>query len=157
MIGVALRDLGTVRQDSDALGEAARRLAATPFRLDYAYALVELGAALRRKRRRTAATEPLSAGMDLAQRCGSWALAARARTELLACGSRPRRFARSGRDALTASELRVARMAADGMTNREIAQALFITIRTVTTHLGHAYEKLNIAGREQLAEELADR
>ena len=86
--------------------------------------------------------------MDLAHRCGSSALAARARTELLACGSRPRRFARSGRDALTASELRVARMAAEGMTNREIAQALFITIRTVTTHLGHAYEKLGIAGRE---------
>jgi DNA-binding CsgD family transcriptional regulator len=93
--------------------------------------------------------------MDLAHRCGGSALAARARTELLACGSRPRRFARSGRDALTASELGVARMAAEGMTNREIAQALFITIRTVTTHLGHAYEKLGIAGRERLAEELA--
>jgi DNA-binding CsgD family transcriptional regulator len=95
--------------------------------------------------------------MDLAHRCGSAALAERARTELLACGSRPRGYARSGRDALTASELRVARMAADGMTNREIAQALFITIRTVTTHLGHAYEKLGISGREQLAAELAER
>ena len=156
-IGVALRDLGTVQQDTDALTEAARQLAATPFRLDHAYALVELGAALRRKRRRAAATEPLTAGMDLAHRSGSSALAARARTELLACGSRPRRFARSGRDALTASELRVARMAAQGMTNRDIAQALFITIRTVTTHLGHTYEKLDIAGREQLAEKLADR
>jgi DNA-binding CsgD family transcriptional regulator len=60
---------------------------------------------------------------------------------------RPRRAA--------ASELRVARMAAEGMTNREVAQALFITIRTVTTHLGHAYEKLGISGREQLAEKLA--
>ena len=156
-VGVALRDLGLVRQDTDALAEAARLLAATPFRLDHAYSLVELGAALRRNRRRAAALEPLSAGMDLAHRCGSSALAARARTELLACGSRPRRFARSGRDALTASELRVARMAAEGMTNREIAQALFITIRTVTTHLGHAYEKLGIAGREALAEELASR
>ncbi len=154
-IGVALRDLGTVRQDTDALTEAARLLAATPFRLDHAYALVELGAALRRKRLRAAAIEPLTGGMDLAHRCGGSALAARARTELLACGSRPRRFARSGRDALTASELRVARMAAEGMTNREIAQALFITIRTVTTHLGHAYEKLGIGGREKLAEELA--
>lgn len=156
-IGVALRDLGTVRQDTDALTEAARLLAATPFRLDHANALVELGAALRRKRRRAAAIEPLSGGMDLAHCCGSSALAARARTELLACGSRPRRFARSGRDALTASELRVARMAAEGMTNREIAQALFITIRTVTTHLGHAYQKLGIAGREELAEALAGR
>ena len=156
-IGVALRDLGTVRQDTDALTEAARLLAATPFRLDHAYALVELGSALRRKRRRAAAIEPLGGGMDLAHRCGSFTLAARARTELLACGSRPRRFARSGHDALTASELRVARMAAEGMSNREIAQALFITIRTVTTHLGHAYAKLGIAGREQLADELAGR
>jgi DNA-binding CsgD family transcriptional regulator len=71
-------------------------------------------------------------------------------------GREPRRFARSGRDALTASELRVARMASEGMSNREIAQALFITIRTVTTHLGHAYEKLGIIGRQQLAEKLAE-
>jgi DNA-binding CsgD family transcriptional regulator len=156
-IGVALRDAGIVRQDTEALAESARRLAGTPVRLDYASALVELGAALRRGRRRADALEPLNRGMDLAHRCGSAALAERARTELLACGSRPRGYARSGRDALTASELRVARMAADGMTNREIAQALFITIRTVTTHLGHAYEKLGISGREQLAAELAER
>jgi DNA-binding CsgD family transcriptional regulator len=156
-VGVALRDLGTVRQDADALAESCRLLASTPFRLDHAYALVELGAVLRRDRRRAAAIEPLTAGMDLAHRCGSAALAARARTELLACGSRPRGFARSGRDALTASELRIARMAAKGMSNREIAQALFITIRTVTTHLGHAYGKLGITGREQLAEQLAER
>src|SRR5205814_396325 len=89
-IGVALRDLGTVRQDTDALAEGARLLEATPFRLDHARALVELGAALRRSRRRGEAVEPLSGGMDLAHRCGSSALADRARTELLACGSRPR-------------------------------------------------------------------
>ena len=153
-IGVALRDVGIVRQDTRVLAESAELLASTPFRLDHACALVELGAALRRTRRRADAIEPLARGMDLAHRCGSTALATRARTELLACGSRPRGFARSGRDALTASELRVARMAAEGMTNREIAQALFITIRTVTTHLGHAYEKLGISGREQLAEKL---
>jgi DNA-binding CsgD family transcriptional regulator len=156
-IGVALRDAGIVRQDPDTLTESAGLLASTPFRLDHACALVELGAVLRRTRGRADAIESLAVGMDLAHRCGGAALAARARTELLACGSRPRGFARSGRDALTASELRVARMAADGMTNREIAQALFITIRTVTTHLGHAYEKLGISGREQLAQELAER
>jgi DNA-binding CsgD family transcriptional regulator len=156
-IGVGLRDAGIVLQDTGLLAESAQRLAHTPFRLDHAYALVELGATLRRARRRADALEPLTAGMDLAHRCGAKALAERARTELLACGSRPRGFARSGRDALTASELRVARMAAESMTNREIAQALFITIRTVTTHLGHAYEKLGISGREQLAAELAER
>ena len=155
-LGVALRALGTVRQDTDVLSEAVRLLASTPFRLDYAHALVQLGAFQRRKRRRAAAIEPLQAGMDLAHRCGAVALADRARSELLACGSRPRRPARSGREALTASELRVARMAAGGLSNREIAQALFITIPTVTTHLGHVYQKLDIAGRPQLARELAD-
>jgi DNA-binding CsgD family transcriptional regulator len=156
-IGVALRDAGVVRQDAGVLAEAVQRLASTPFRLDHASALVELGAVLRRARHRADALEPLNTGMDLAHRCGASALAERARTELLAAGARPRGYARSGRDALTASELRVARMAADGLTNREIAQALFITIRTVTTHLGHAYEKLGISGREQLAAELAER
>jgi DNA-binding NarL/FixJ family response regulator len=56
----------------------------------------------------------------------------------------------AGADALTASERRVARMAAEGMTNREIAQALFVTMRTVEVHLTHAYQKLGISSREKL-------
>jgi DNA-binding CsgD family transcriptional regulator len=82
-------------------------------------------------------------------------LGARAREELLATGARPRRAVRTGADALTPSELRVARMAADGMTNRAIAQALFVTTRTVETHLTHAYEKLGIASRDGLGPALA--
>ncbi len=155
-LGVALRAAGIVRQDPDVLSKAVGLLASTPFRLDYAHALVDLGARQRRERRRAAAVEPLQAGMDLAHRCGAIALAERARTELVACGSRPRRLARSGREALTPSELRVARMAADGLSNREIAQALFITMPTVVTHLGHVYQKLDIAGRGQLARDLLD-
>ncbi len=149
-LGVALRALGIVHQDVDVLRDSERLLSSTPFRLDRAHTLVELGAVQRRKGQRAAAIEPLTAGMDLAHKCGASALADRARNELLACGSRPRRLARTGRDALTASELRVARMAADGMSNRQIAQALFITMRTVTTHLGHAYQKLDIDSRGQL-------
>jgi DNA-binding CsgD family transcriptional regulator len=57
---------------------------------------------------------------------------------------------RTGVDALTPSELRVAALAAEGMSNREIAQALFVTLRTVEVHLTHAYRKLDIASREQL-------
>jgi DNA-binding CsgD family transcriptional regulator len=155
-LGVALSALGTVRQDTDVLSEAVRLLGSTPFRLDHAHALVELGALRRRKRLRAAAIEPLQSGMDLAHRYGAAALVDRARSELLACGSRPRRPARSGREALTPSELRVAQMAAGGLSNREIAQALFITIPTVTTHLGHAYQKLDIAGRRQLTGALAE-
>jgi DNA-binding CsgD family transcriptional regulator len=89
-------------------------------------------------------------GMELAHDCGASPLVARAREELLATGARPRRVVRTGVDALTASERRVAGMAADGMTNREIAQALFVTTRTVEVHLTHAYQKLDISSREAL-------
>lgn len=58
-------------------------------------------------------------------------------------------------EALTANELRVARMAADGRTNREIAQALFVTIRTVSTHLSHVYQKLDVSSPEQLPNAIA--
>ena len=75
--------------------------------------------------------------------------------ELVIAGAKPRRDAITGRDALTASELRVARLAAQGLTNREIAQSLFITTKTASTHLSHIYRKLEISRRGQLAEALA--
>jgi len=109
---------------------------------------------LRRANRRAEAREPLRAGMDVAQRCGAIALASRAREELRATGSRPRRLTLRGVDALTASELRVAKMAADGMRNREIAQALFVTTKTVDVHLMHTYRKLDINRRSDLAQAL---
>ena len=83
-------------------------------------------------------------------------LAARAREELVACGARPRRLVRTGVDALTPSELRVAQLAAAGHSNREIAQALFVTRKTVETHLGGIYRKLGVNAREQLAGKLQD-
>jgi DNA-binding CsgD family transcriptional regulator len=92
--------------------------------------------------------------MELAYTCGAAALVERAREELVATGARPRRALRTGVDALTPSELRVARLAADGMTNREIAATLFVTTRTVEIHLTHAYQKLDISSREQLPEAL---
>jgi DNA-binding CsgD family transcriptional regulator len=83
-------------------------------------------------------------------------LAARAQSELLATGARPRRIAMSGVKALTASERRVADMAVGGPTNREIAQALFVTPRTVEVHLSSVYRKLSIRSRSQLAAALAE-
>lgn len=112
--------------------------------------MIELGAATRRAGRRAEARDLLRPGMELAHACGARALVARAREELLATGARPRRIVRTGADALTASERRVARMAAEGMTNREIAQALFVTMRTVEVHLTHAYQKLGVSSREKL-------
>ena len=88
--------------------------------------------------------------MDLAHACGAAGLAHHAAEELRALGSRPRRHAVTGRDALTASERRVAHLAARGLTNREIAQQLFVTMATVETHLGRTYRKLGVAGRTAL-------
>ena len=156
-LGVALRTAGLLDGGSsglDRLAEAIAVLDGSGFNLELARTLIEQGAALRRGGRRREARQPLSRGLDLAASCGAVALSKRARDELLAAGARPRRERLRGVDALTASERRIARMAADGMNNREIAQGLFITIRTVTTHLGHAYQKLDIAGREELAEKL---
>ena len=112
---------------------------------------VDLGAALRRAGRRGDARAALADGADLAHRCGATALAERGREELRLAGARPRRLARAGRDGLTPAELRVAELARHGSTNKEIAQALFVTLRTVEMHLSNAYRKLGIDAREGLA------
>jgi DNA-binding CsgD family transcriptional regulator len=81
-------------------------------------------------------------------------LARRACAELHAAGARPRRPALTGPDALTPTEHRVATLAAAGHSNRDIAQELFVSRRTVETHLTHAFQKLDISNREQLATRL---
>lgn len=152
--GLTLRVRGSItggEEGIDLLREAVAVLSGTRAQLQYARALVELGAALRRANRRREARAPLREGLDLAQQCAADALVERARTELMAAGARPRRAVLSGVESLTPSELRVARMAADGMTNREIALSLFVTQKTVETHLRHTYQKLEVARRTDLA------
>jgi DNA-binding CsgD family transcriptional regulator len=139
------------------LNESVELLRSSPARLELAHSLVELGAALRRSGQRTAAREPLREGLALAQRCGAEPLAEVARQELVVSGARPRRELLAGPQALTPSERRVAELAAAGLQNREIAQALFVTTKTVGTHLAHIYQKLGLSGqqaRELLAERL---
>jgi DNA-binding CsgD family transcriptional regulator len=156
--GIALCAQGVIADGEQGLGdlaESARMLAAAGARLEQARALVELGAALRRRNQRAAAREPLRAGLDLAQRCGAIRLAQRATDELRATGARPRRAVLTGLEALTASERRIAERAAEGLSNPEIAQALFITLNTVESHLRHAYQKLSINSRGQLPAALA--
>jgi DNA-binding NarL/FixJ family response regulator len=80
----------------------------------------------------------------------------RARRELIDAGARPRRTPLSGPDALTPSERRVADMACEGLSNRQIAQALFLSLKTIETHLTHIYQKLDITSRRQLASALGD-
>ena len=135
--------------------EALAVLESSQARLEHARALVELGAALRRAGHRRDAREPLKEGLDMAHRCGAVTLAERARVELEATGARPRRVELSGVESLTPSERRIGAMAAEGMSNPQIAQALFLTRRTVEMHLSNAYRKLDISSREELPAALA--
>ena len=104
---------------------------------------------------RVAGRERLYAALHLADGCGAERLAGRAEDELRASGARPRRRAVTGPGAMTASEGRVAHMAARGMTNREIAQSLFVTAKTVENQLGSAYRKLGVRSRDELGSTLA--
>ncbi len=152
--GMALRVEGLITGGPGGLvllEEAVDILASAPSRLELVRATVDLGAALRRAGHRSGATQRLRVGLDIAHRMGASALADRARGELLAGGSRPRRRALTGRDSLTPSEGRVAQLAASGLTNRQIAQSLFVTIKAVEAHLAHTFPKLGIATRKELA------
>jgi len=157
-LGVALRAAGLAedgKRGIELLRQAVRVLEASAARLEHARAMADLGAALRRAGRRVESREILRPALDLAHRCGALALTSRTRTELIAAGGRPRRLVLSGLDSLTPSERRVAQLAAAGLPNREIAQNLFITARTVEGHLSHAYQKLDITSRDQLPAALA--
>jgi DNA-binding CsgD family transcriptional regulator len=134
------------------LEEAVGVLEATPARLELAHALADLGAELGRRRRRREGREVLRLAMELAVECGAFALADRARAELAAGGGRRPRLELTGVNALTPAERRVCELAADGeLTNRTIAQTLFVTEKTVELHLTSAYRKLGIRSRFQLA------
>jgi ATP/maltotriose-dependent transcriptional regulator MalT len=157
-LGRSLRILGLIEGGAEGverLREAVTTLEESPARLEYAYALTDLGAALRRGNRRAEARGVLREGLELAQRLGATVLADRAHEELVATGARPRRLVLSGVDSLTPSERRIAAMAAEGLSNREIAQALFVTLRTVEMHLSNAFRKLDVSSRTQLPAALA--
>ena len=125
-------------------------------RLERARALADLGAMLRWRNRRTEARGLLREALDAAHRAGTRPLADYAETELRATGARPRRVVLSGLDSLTASERRVAEFASQGLSNREIAQTLFVTARTVEGHLTSVFRKLQVGSRDALPAALAD-
>jgi DNA-binding CsgD family transcriptional regulator len=134
----------------DVLRQAVEVLARSPARLEHAKALIDFGAALRRAGNRGEARRHLRDGIALADVCGASPLVEQGREELRASGARPRRLALKGPGALTPSELRVARLAADGHSNRTIAQTLFVTPRTVEVHLTSVYRKLAVSGRGEV-------
>jgi DNA-binding CsgD family transcriptional regulator len=159
-LGTSLRAAGLVvggARGLDLLAEAVQTLERSPSPLEHARALTDYGAALRRAGQRAGARVQLEHGLDIAHHLGAHRIANQARGELVAAGAKPRRDAITGRDALTAGELRVARLAAEGLTNREVAQALFITTMTAKGHLSRVYRKLGITRRGQLVNALAGR
>ena len=156
MVGMALRASALVAGGEDRVDQlhaAVEYLASSPLRLEHARALIDLGAALRRAGRRADCRAPLRAGLDIAERAGAAPLAQHARDELNASGARvPRHHVG---DELTPSERRIVDMAAAGMSNPQIAQALFVTTKTVESHLGRAYLKLGVKSRHELTSALA--
>ena len=153
--GAALRTLALVTGGTRGLALRRRSVAVledSENRLEHLRSLLELGSALRRGGERVEARDVLRDALDLATRAGATPLAGRAQDELVAAGARPRRDRRmlTGPESLTASEERVATLAAAGHTNREIAQRLYVTVKAVEFHLGNVYRKLDISSRAEL-------
>jgi DNA-binding CsgD family transcriptional regulator len=159
-IGITLHVAGLLENGESriqTLKQATEELARSQSRLEYAKALCDYGGALRRANRRSDARPPLQAALAIARDARAAPLRDRAAEELKATGARVSRPGLTGVDALTASEHRIASMAGRGMSNGDIAQALFVTVKTVEMHLGRAYKKLDLGGRTQLAAALGDR
>jgi ATP/maltotriose-dependent transcriptional regulator MalT len=153
-IGRALRALASIHAPQlalEILHDAVETLETSQAEAERAAALIDFGAALRRSGRRRDAISPLREGLHLARHCGAAVLVERAVRETTAAGARPRRSALYGEAALTERELQVAALAADGLSNREIADTLVVTVKTVEWHLRHVYEKLGIRSRRELA------
>lgn len=156
-IGIALHAQGVARDDVDALRRSVELLSSTQLRLWYAKASLALGSMLRRKGMRADSREPLREAFALADELGAIRVRELAREELAASGVRVRRDAARGAAALTPSERRIAERAAAGASNPEIAQSLFVTVKTVEMHLSNAYRKLAISSRRELGVALTQR
>jgi DNA-binding CsgD family transcriptional regulator len=153
----SLRTLALVspRDELAHLREAVAVVDGSPARLEAAKAFTALGRALRRSGQPSAARAPLRRALELAVACGATPVEASARFDLYASGGRPRPKTLTGVGSLTTTEHRVADLAAAGDTNREIAQTLFVTPKTVEAHLSSVYRKLGIRSRRELPAALA--
>jgi ATP/maltotriose-dependent transcriptional regulator MalT len=156
-ISVALREVAHTRRGGDLderialLEEAVEIAAASQARLEHCRALLELGTVLRRAGRRTDAGRTLGEAVEHARACGARLVQDRAEAELEVAGTRVQRAALRGADALSPSERRVVALAIEGLSNRQIAEALFVTRKAVEWHLGNAYRKLDVRSRGELA------
>ncbi|MEU9790152.1 AAA family ATPase [Streptomyces sparsogenes] len=138
------------RRGVELLGRAVELLSRSPARAEHARAEYLLGGALLEAGDPRGARERLRTAADLAWRCGALALAKEARRRLVASGGRMREITASPVDLLTGMERTVAQLAAGGAGNREIAESLFVTVRTVEMHLTSVYRKLSVGQRGEL-------
>jgi DNA-binding CsgD family transcriptional regulator len=156
-ISAALREVayagahGDLDEPIALLTEAVAVAGSSEARLEHCRALLELGTVLRRAGRRTDAGRALGEAVEIARACGARLLQERADAELEVAGTRVQRAARRGADALSPSERRVVGLAIEGLSNRQIAEALFVTRKAVEWHLGNAYRKLDVRSRGELA------
>lgn len=158
-LGIALRTCALLScggERIEMLRRAVDHLPRERSAVERTHALVELGAALRRSGHRAEAREALQEALELGRDHHALLLARRAHTELRAAGGRPRSPLQTGLDSLTPSERRVAEMASGGLSNAEVAQALFVTVKTIEMHLSNVYRKLHIGARTDLREALTD-
>jgi DNA-binding CsgD family transcriptional regulator/tetratricopeptide (TPR) repeat protein len=142
------------REGVGLLEEAVTLAEGTPCRPVLARVLASYGAVLGRTGDEAAARDQLYRATDLASEMGMVRVRRRAQESLALAGGRPRRLRLRGPDSLTASQRQVASLATQGLTNRQIAERLFVTIKTVETHLMAVYRKLEIRGRDELSEAL---
>lgn len=153
LLGTSLRTLGSIIGGLDGIAlveEAVDVLDGSGAKGEHTSALLDLGRLLRLDRKPARAKEHLQRGLDQADRNGALLLASEIEEELHLCGARPRRRAITGVHSLTPAELRVATLAAQGHSNPEIAQSLFVTRKTVEKHLGSVFQKLHVSSRDQL-------
>lgn len=157
-IATAALAVGTVGGEPDvaAIRRALETAHAVGSPVLEAKARVALGRTQRIAGERTEARETLKQAIVLAERSGAKAVADQALDEMSAAGGRPRVRDAVGAGSLTSSELRVARLAALGATNREIAQQLYLSQKTVEMHLRNVYRKLDVPGRAHLPAQLGD-
>lgn len=153
-MGRSLRVAATVEtgdRRTELLTESVRVLDGSTARYEHALSRYALGEALRHSRRLAEARTELQSALELAETCGAGPLMKAAEQALRLAGARRSTLATRGPAALTTGETRVVELAAGGWSNREIAQHLFVTVKTVEVHLGNAFRKLGIGRRQDLA------
>ena len=157
-LAAAARCRGLLAGDADfeqAFAEALELHGRTPTPFERARTELCLGERLRRARRRADAREPLRSALETFERLGAVPWIDRARTELNASGERARRGVQPLSHELTPQELQVALLVAEGATNKEVGRRLFLSPKTIETHLGRVYRKVNVRSRTELASLLA--